>query len=199
MTVALFGEIVWGGLVEQTLLSTLQDFESNYLREMEAQAGLDPNTLDPIYSYNIASEFDRWPEEGLPSVTIVSPGTVNDPARQGSGEVQATWEFTIHVSVVADEEAEARRNGQLYIAAIRAIIMQHRSLGDEMAATAWSEERYTTIEAEDRRSLFGASASFNITREQVLDTSKGPRVPTETTDPGTVEAVVLEVEKEAIS
>lgn len=184
MSEAQFGRIIDAGLVEASVLATLQQYETRYLREVEEQNDLAEGYLEAIKTYTVASDFDRWPENDLPNATLVSPGLGPDPKRDGTGQVEAGWQMTLHVTVNDDHEEDVRRKAQLYIAALGAILMQHRGLDDDLAATVtWTGGAQTSHDVEDRRSLFGASFAFTVHVDNVVDTSKGPRDPADTTEP----------------
>jgi hypothetical protein len=171
---SIFGDLFGGDQIDAALEDLLATWMPTYLKEVVRQrGGLGGLTLAPPGSIRAVAEFDRWPEQQLPAIVIVNPGTGDPPINRG-GAFDAKWPIEICISVSAASETETRRNSQLYIAAARGCIMQRRSLGAGMKGVDWSGESYTLVESDKRRSLAGAKASFVIEREDVLTVGAGP-------------------------
>jgi hypothetical protein len=197
--VSIFGDLFGGDQIDAALIDVLDTWMPTYLKEVARQRSI-PQTLDAPRSIVAVAEFDRWPEEQLPSIVIVNPGTEGTP-RNHAGVFEASWPIEICISVSADTEAKTRRNSQLYIAAARGCIMQRRSLGHGMKGVDWGGESYTLIESQKRRSLAGAKANFVIERENVLTVGAGPTDPLVDPQPGdwpTVKEAEATVEKKAL-
>jgi hypothetical protein len=197
--VTIFGALFGGDQIDAALIDVLDTWMQTYLKEVAKQRELEVE-LDAPRSIVAVSEFDRWPEEQLPSIVIVNPGTSGTPLKDGSGAYRASWPIEICISVSAATQPDTRRNSQLYIAAARGCIMQRRSLGAGMKSTDWGGESYELIDVDKRRSLAGAKASFVIEREDVVSVGAGPTKPDD--DPyedfPTVESAETTVEAEDI-
>lgn len=172
----IFGELFGGDQIDAALIDVLKTWMPTYLTEVARQRGLNA-PLEAPRSIVAVAEFDRWPEEQLPGIVIVNPGTTGTPLKDGAGAYRASWPIEVCISVSAATQADTRRNSQLYIAAARGCIMQRRSLGHGMKGTDWGGESYTLIEADKRRSLAGAKASFTIERDDVVTVGAGPTNP----------------------
>lgn len=197
---SVFGDLFGGDQIDAALIDVLETWMPTYLKEMARQRKLKVS-FDRPRSIVAVAEFDRWPEEQLPSIVIVNPGMTGTPLKDGGGTYRARWAVDICISVSAATQAETRRNSQLYIAAARGCIMQRRSLGHGMKGIDWGGEEYTLIDADKRRSLAGAKASFVIERENILTVGAGPTDPDVTPQPEdwqTVETAEATVEKEPI-
>lgn len=169
----IFGPLFGGDEIDSALIASLQTRMPAYLKEVVRQRGLEIALEEPN-SISAVSEFERWPEEQLPSIVIVNPGTVETPQKDGAGTYRARWEIEICVCVGGPNQPETRRNSQLYITAVRGAIMQRRSLGAGMKGVDWGGESYELIPSEKRRTLAGAKASFVVEREDVVTIGAGP-------------------------
>lgn len=179
---SIFGDLFGGDQIDAALIDVLGTWMPTYLKEVARQRNLS-EAFEPPRSIVAVAEFDRWPEEQLPSIVIVNPGTEGTP-RNHAGIFEASWPIEICISVSADTEARTRRNSQLYITAARGCLMQRRSLGHGMKGTDWGGESYTLIDNEKRRSLAGAKASFVVERENILTVGAGPTDPDLDPQPG---------------
>lgn len=172
---SVFGDLYGGDQVDAAVIANLTEWMPTYLKEVARQRSIS-ETLEPPRSIVAVSEFDRWPEEQLPSIVIVNPGMADSPRNEG-GSYSARWELGIYISVAAATQGETRRNSQLYIAAARGCLMHRRSLTAGMKGIDWDGESYTAIAVDKRRSLAGASANFTVERENVLTVGAGPTSP----------------------
>jgi hypothetical protein len=172
----IFGALFGGDQIDAALIDVLETWMPTYLKEIARQRKLKVQ-FDRPRSIVAVAEFDRWPEEQLPSIVIVNPGMTGMPLKDGGGTYRASWAVDICISVSAATQADTRRNAQLYIAAARGCIMQRRSLGAGMKSTDWGGESYELIDVDKRRSLAGAKASFVIEREDILTVGAGPTDP----------------------
>lgn len=197
---SIFGNLYGGDQIDSALIAVLERWMETYLKEVARQRGIS-QTLEVPRSIVAVSEFDRWPEEQLPSIVIVNPGTDGVPAKDGAGVFRAHWPIEICISVQADTQAITRRNSQLYIAAARGCLMQRRALEAGMKGVDWGGESYELVDIEKRRSIAGAKASFVIEREDVLSVGAGPTDPLVDPQPGnwpTVKEAEATVEKKAL-
>ncbi len=169
-----FGNLSGGDEVDAALLSVLNEWMPTYLRAVAKDREIEE--LEAPRSIVAVSEFDRFPEQQLPAIVVVNPGTEPNPTRR-PGHYDAKWPIRLCVEVSAAKQSEVRRNAQLYLIAAREAILRKRSLGHGMKGTDWGGETYDLVESDKRRSLGGASASFVIERENVAQIGGGPADP----------------------
>lgn len=154
------GPIVHAGVVEQAVIATLQRWLRTYLIETARQSDLP--RIAAVKSWAVASDYDRWPEQKLPAVIVSAPGTDENPNVDGSRMYRASYELRVTVEVASANGADARLIGQVYNAAVRVALMQHRSLGGGLRATHWRGESNTTLEIGERRTRFAAQNIFSV-------------------------------------
>src|SRR5690606_7735445 len=78
---SIFGPIVTGADVERAALDTLKTWAPEYLAWVERATGREPGSLARPRSWVNSTSIDRWPEEQLPSVLLLSTGLAEEPAR----------------------------------------------------------------------------------------------------------------------
>lgn len=166
------GPLVDSGQIEADVLRTLQTWLPTYLLEAVAQAEHDP--IAAPASWAIISQYDRWPEQGLPAVIVVSPGIIEDSTRRdGEGFYRATWAVEVSVTVAAAKSTVARRMAQIYGAAVRGALLQRRSLGHQTQVTDWINEEIGGVNADKRRTVCVVANAFHVERADVV-TTQGP-------------------------
>lgn len=142
-----FGPIVTGPHVEMAVTETLKTWLSTYLAEVEDQAGFDRGYLGRPRSWATTIENDTWPAEQLPAILVISPGTDGEPVQDESG-YSAWWNVSVAAIVQGPTEASVRRNAGFYAAAIRACLVQQKSLGDFAESVDWFGEGYEGASAD---------------------------------------------------
>lgn len=204
MTVEVFGEILHGGQVEQAALDILRAWTPTYINEMCRQTGRDVGSLPYVRSWTVVNDFEKWPEDQLPCVLVISPGLAEPPTREGDGTYSARWALGTGVIVSSRSQEETNEYAKLYSAAIRAALLQNGSLAGFAEGTWWEDERYNDLPSEDGRSLAAGQNLFTVEVRGVLASKEGPGTPDphddpeEDYDPVTVRegGAILDIEKE---
>lgn len=187
MTVAnLFERIVTGRQVERAVGDHLEQWMHTYLREIERDAERPVGQIRRPRGYFAFSELDKWPEESTPCIVIVSPGLIDEPTRRGNSSYEATWGVGVVPVVSSTDEINTRDLALDYTAAVRAAVMQHKSLGGFASGVTWRGENYDVVPFEASRALGAGQVAFGVTVENVLTEQAGPvePLPDPTIDPG---------------
>lgn len=173
-----FGRIITGADIEAAVRDTLKRWTPDYLAEVAEQNGRDRGVLAPFRSYMPALDMDALDTEQIPACIIVAPGTLDRPTRHGN-----TWRVRWEVNVAAVVSGQNYENtfvlGQLYGAAVRAVLLQNQSLGEEWSdGVTWTGERYDDLGAASDRTLVAASVSFGVDVPAAVDSRGGIAAPT---------------------
>src|SRR4051812_42745433 len=106
-----FGRIISDDQVEDAVVDTLRKWTPTYLAEVERQRGLAPGYYQrPVdSSFLLHTDFDKWPEEMLPVVEVISPGVDDDPPRKGAGDYHAHFMIGVIGIVSGAGQLESRR------------------------------------------------------------------------------------------
>jgi len=136
-----------------------------------------PRNLAVPKSWATVSEYDRFPEQGLPAIIVAAPGMAEAPSVNGAGEVRGDWIIEVTATVSANGARATRRLAQMYLAAITGAVLQRRSLGDPYSAAYLTDVQYADVPTERRRSIMAAAAAFRVSVEKMVTTKAGPVSP----------------------
>ncbi len=168
---SIFGDIVEGGAVERATELTLKTWIDTYLAEVERQSGRQAGSIQRPRSWINVADFERWQQ--LPCIMIISPGLSDVPTRDGDGYYRAVWTLGIAAIVSSRTKATALSLSRAYGAAIRGVMLQHRSLDGQAKGVSWLDERYDDL-PDDKRILTAVRLVFDIELDKITSTEEGP-------------------------
>lgn len=174
---SIFGRIVSGSDVETWCWQTLRTWIGTYLAEVERQAGITAGSMQRPRGFVTSPSLDKWPEDQLPALLVISIGLSEPPLRSGDGRFRARWDMGLACIVSARKQEEARSLAMLYMAALRALFVQRPSLGGNAAGTVWTGESYESLDFDDVRTLMAGIASFTVEVADVVTANAGPLRP----------------------
>jgi len=185
MTIDVFGTIKSADALEAAALATLEMWFNTYLREMEYQNGITPNSLISPMAYISANTIDRESSNQLPTIVAISPGfSGKEPYMTGDGLFKAFFSIGIGAFVSADNRINTMRLVRLYTAVARTIMIQKGSLGGFANGTVWLDESYyPDFDFTDTQTIGVGQAVFEVEVEAVAAKYAGPKTPD--TAPGT--------------
>lgn len=173
MSVEVFGEILLGSNVEQAVIANLKTWFPTYLAEVERQEGVTAHSIPEPRSYDTVNDFQKWPENQLPAVVVVSPGLAGLPMTEGDGRTRAAWIVGIAVVASAKDKRSTQNLAKLYAAVVRTLMLQQQSLGGIGMGTSWRHESYTDIPASDERTLGSCQVIFEVDIGDVVHARMG--------------------------
>ena len=181
----IYGRIITGATVERAALQTIRKYAPQYIRETCRQVGRDP--LPDPRGYIVALTFDKWPEDQLPVVVVISPGWAGRPRRAGDGRALAPWSLAAGIVSSATPE-RTRENAQLYLGAIRTLLVQQQALGGLAAGIDCLDEDYIPPFAFSRtRTLLAVQALFTVHVSDAFTYGAGPPLETDGPPPDPTE------------
>lgn len=207
LATTIFDRIVIGSDVENWMLAHLQKWSATYLAEAERQHGIAAGTYQRVRQWTIASAFEKWPEDQLPAVVLVSPGLAERPLKNGAGVYRARWSIGVSCICSAATMKAAHDMAMVFVGAHRTLLEQKPKLADGVRAIDWLDERYDDLAFDDTRALYAGQVTTTVEVDDVLNASAGPVTPSEpiqpTTDPyplwPRVQVVDVDVERHAIT
>lgn len=182
---SIFRPIVTGYDVEQVVMALFKRWFGTYLSEVERQHGLVAGSLKRPVGWVIAPSFDKWPEDQLPAVVVVSIGLSETPVKNGEGRYRAKWDIVAGAVCSARTQQESRLMSMFYVAALGALLVQRQSLDSAGTGVDWMDEDYTILEFDDERSVAAGAGRFQIEFDNVRSSRAGPGEPDEPLDPDT--------------
>jgi hypothetical protein len=177
------GDIMTGRDVELAMLTFLRRWGGTYLAECERQRGYGPGALPRVRAYTTAADFEKWPEDQLPCLLLVSPGLAEAPLADGAGSYRVKFSVGLAVIVSAATMDETAALSKLYVAAMRAAILQHQSLEGFASGVEWLDETYDDLPSVDTRSLGAGQCIFAVEVSGFARRWNGPKTPEEPPSP----------------
>lgn len=188
-----FGNAISGGIVERAVADSLKIWMNTYLGEAERLEGYEPDTLERPLGIVTRSEFEKWPEEQVPVILVVSGGLAEAPIRRTDGSYDAKWGVSIASICSAGDpdgfgQDATRRMSLAYALATRLAIGQHKMLKSDTYPDGfangswWTDESYHDLPSITERAMGAARVTFAIGVDSVMTEYAGPRTPL--TDPG---------------
>lgn len=180
---SIFNDIVSDDQVEDAVIATLRRWLPTYMSEVERQRGVEPGfyARPTEGSFVVRTDFDKWPEEMLPLVIVISPGVDDDPARSGAGEYRGTFAIAVTCVVSSTDQTSTRRYAMRMGAAIRAALIQHQSLDQalegKIGGVDWVGTRNNELPPEDDRSIWACRQLFAVQVNSILSRPAGPKTP----------------------
>lgn len=202
---SIYRPIITGADVQAAAMDTLQLWMPAYVAELERQTGREPRSVPLPKTWKHTTEkLQRWPEDQVPAVIVVSPGTEGDPLVNGDGTYDVAFVLGVGVIVAARDQPSANDLVKLYAAAIRTLLVQHASLGGFASGLVWSDEKYDGLPADYLSVGAGAELTFFVAVSGVMSEDGGPGDPPDDPydDPGewpTVETTELILTAEEIA
>ena len=171
------GKVVSGHEVEAAAIAVLKKWSSTYIAYFERQTNREVGSLPRIRAYTTTPVFDKWPEDQLPAVVLISPGISAPPLPDGSGLYRASFALAVAVVVSTANLADTAELTKLYVAALRTCIIQHQSLEGFAQGVDWLDENYDNLPFEDNRSLGAGQANFGVEVGSLSRRWNGPTTP----------------------
>jgi hypothetical protein len=173
-----FGNIIDAEWVEDALRDTLQAWLPGHLAHQERRRDLDPGYLQRPTNWPTISEFEMDNSRHIPAIIIVSPGSLPNPKRNQKGEYTKTWRFEIAAVVGDRTEAEARKLGSLYLAAVIGALVQNRTLGGRVKDCRYmgpDDHAFGTNDRKRTRAIYGTA--FEVDVRVFVNDRLGPTSP----------------------
>lgn len=195
-----FGPIKGAGTVRQALQATIDLWSATYIAEVSAAVAV---PMEP---------FEHWDQlytdRALPAdltatcwTTCFTTDPKTLPTRQGDGTWRARWLAQANLVVNGENWDTAADLMGWYMAAVRTLILQHRSLGGVVIDTVWIGEAMRPGQTSAARTVQTGVIQFAVTVDRMAVDSLGPAaVDTNPGDPGnpTVDQVSATLIKEPV-
>lgn len=168
------GPLFSSHIIEEAALRTLRDWLPVYRDAIHNRYKV---RLPKIESWGLEnSTAKRTPEQKLPGLIVVADGIGQDgaPEERTSGMYQASWIFGVAVAIESSNPFIARRNAQMYGAAVRGAILQRRSLGLNGCVSKWLDESYP-LGSKKSKARAVAEILFAIEVKEVVNWQMGPK------------------------
>ncbi len=173
----IIGPIVTGDDIRVAMETTIKTWLPTYLEEYCRQKDLPPGSFPYLRATHASAEMK------LPDVThqlpllITSVNTTHGtPAKHGDGHVRLEWTANVGILVSSTTHEATLRNAHAYTACIRALVMQHPSLGGVVTHTTFEAEGTGIMLGTSERTTMGGVLVFYCSVNEASDFRKGPKV-----------------------
>lgn len=180
----IYGTVLSARDVRQALLATIQTWSAQYIAEIASITGLN---LQPFGSWEAVYDNRALPPDQTAAcwATCLTTDPKRPPHREGDGTYTAVWIADANIVCYGTSWDEAADLVGAYTSAVRALVLQHGSLGGFASNTRWLGEASKEIEHQRTRTVQVATASFAVTVTGAVNTLVGPKTPSPATPPGT--------------
>lgn len=176
-----YGEYVLATDVRRAVETTVRTWQRDYLEQVGARQGYTPGQLPQFRSFPARFDFDKNPEDQLPSCVIVA-SSVGDLDRRGDGHYRGNWAIAVGCVASANDYDATYKLCETYTAAVRLILVQHGSLGGIASGMQWQGERYDALTVENMPSLVAGTVQAVVTIDQLVNAMMGLQLPTSPDD-----------------
>lgn len=163
-----YGQIITAGVVRAKVREVLETFLPDVLAVVATRSGFDPDLVPPPKGYGasaVPEDVAAWEPMGV----IRVPGMSEQPTRRSNGTYELPWDVGVGVVVSAKSSDDAQALSEVYGAAVRAAVLQHRSLLGLAVTTSWADERHEEIAYDTGRSVWASTQVFGVVVVAVVD------------------------------
>jgi len=126
---SIFGRNLSKKRVEMDVLDYLKEWLPSYISEQEQQEELGRGFYPEIVSWTRTNQdIEKFPEDSLPAVVVVSPGMAEEPKKDGRGIYRVKWTIILGI-IFSGNDYESTMDGASDItAAARLCMLQGQTL-----------------------------------------------------------------------
>lgn len=181
----IFGPVVTGKDVVDAAVATMKKWCPDYLAEIAEHSGRARGDLPLFRSYVPMINLNKFNEDQVPTCVVIAPGTIDTPVKRAK-QVQVRWGLGVGCVVSGQNDENSYELATLYVAAVRMMLLQQKSLGGFAEGVNWISERYDALPDIDSRSFTAGVIQFGVDVNNVVDPTQGPKQqsPDVTVDPG---------------
>lgn len=178
---SIFGPIVSDDMIEDAVTFTLKKWVPTSMRVLEEQLELEVGHYLRPRSWEVHGDFDKFPEELMPAVVVVSIGTDDTPVKRGNRMYEARWNIAVADFASSTDLTKSRRMSYRLGAAIRAAMTWRQSLDGQLdgriVGVDWTGSRNGEFPVNGERTVWGTRQTFSLTIENLMQFGGGPPAP----------------------
>lgn len=172
------GPLKGANYVEQVVQEHIEKWMSTYLRAVEPLYDYDKGSLEDFRSIETSPEFERWPEEQIPGLLLVSPGMIQGSVKvEGNGAMRARFILGLGIVVSADTKENSNDLAKVYGIAAAALMVQKPSCGGHFRGTDLEDMSFDELGSDGYRTQASALVVFSVDVPEIINTDGGPLEP----------------------
>lgn len=173
-----FGPFKSGPVVEAAVQAHIEKWFPTYLRAVEPLGEYAEGSLQDFRTIETNPEFERWPEDQIPGLLIVSPGMVPGSAKQeGNGKVRGKFVIGLGIVCSADTRKNSNELAGWYGVAMLGLMLQKPSLGKFARGVELKDVSYDDLGSDGIRTQASNLLVFEVEVPEIIDTHFGPLIP----------------------
>lgn len=146
---------------------------AEHLPAVVAAMGWDEDSvapLAPVTTWEQVPTLEALTAAEMPAGAVTSPGLAETPTRRERGRHDAVWRISVGVYDRGDDYHETARRVRRWAAAVRATLLEHRTLNGVADGVWWRGEEYRQKpNAGAARTLGGCAVAFDVKAANVID------------------------------
>ena len=168
-----YGAVFGGHSVQEAMYRTLEKWLPTYIYEFNRQLGSQVLVVPKRYT---KMPDNRTLTRGIECALLVATNsTSGPPERQGDGSYNTVWEAEVSAYVFGSGDfLQTQAITYAYAAAVRAAVVQHKSLGDFASTSHWTHEEYKYGEHSSTRYTGLAKVVFDVVVFGAVNDLLGP-------------------------
>lgn len=179
-----FGQIIGRAEVVAAVADFGRLWIETYLEPVSEQMGYDSPIPNPrSWETSPYPSAVWWPEDQVTRVHVGCPGT-ESVDRDGDGAYGGAYLVNVWVFCAARDEDSTAKLCDAYTRAIRALFVQHRSVGGFARSLRWTGETFGLDDEDDRRTMALGQNSFEVQVADLVNDGMGPSAPVPPGDEG---------------
>lgn len=115
-----------------------------------------------------------YPENNLPALVVLVPGTIGEPVRHGDGYYSATYSVMVTAVALAATQNDTRRVAELENVAARGCLIHNRMLAEDVTTELWVGETTDNLTVNETQRLLMCTSAFTVRLEDVVSWRAGP-------------------------
>jgi hypothetical protein len=183
MTDPVFGPSIGQRHVRRAVRDTIQRWITTYLAATERAEGLEPRSIHvpDLGNYVLKDDgaLNKRPEDQLPAICILCPGTAGEVGVEGEGNYRAPYLVNVAAIVSSSDADFVSDLAEFYTCALRDLLVHNGSLGGFAQASVWKGSRTDDLKPEDDRSIAAGVNVFHIYVPNVVQRGAGLKAPPE--------------------
>lgn len=137
-----------------------------------------PGALKPVTTWEQIPTLEALSSARYPVGAVTSPGLTSRPTRTTKRRHDATWRISVGVWDRGVSYQDTASRVRRWAAAVRATLLDHRTLGGIADGLWWAGEEYRQNPTrEAARTLGGCAVSFDVDVSDVVDLTAPPDGP----------------------
>jgi hypothetical protein len=183
---SIYERIITDDQVEDAVMETLKKWLSTELRVIEEDLGLVAGHYQRPQSWGVHGDFDKFPEEAMPSVIVISLGAA-DVGREGNKKIRTAYDIAVAVFASSTDFNKSRLFAYRLSGAAKAVMIHRQSLDGALDGTVRGVNhtggQNGEMPVDGERTVWASRQTYSVEVANTITMSAGPSAPDSTPPP----------------